>query len=408
MSKQSFLKKALVTSMALLAIPAAVMYTDYAISIQPDVEQSEAPLVLPKVSVMTLETGHYTARIQAFGEVRSADEITLTSQISGRVIWRNPAFVNGERVSQGAVLLKLDPMNYQVAVAAAEQELADAALALKLEKREQRQAQKDWHNSGLKETPGDMVLRKPQLRAAQARYRTAQANLDKARYDLAQTEVKTPFSALISDRRVSIGSYIESGVELAKLSSSEQAEISVSLTDHQWTLWETSGPVQEDGSRPVRLTPAIQSQTDSGFTAFNPEATEAARPMQWEGQVKRTSRFLDPKTRLRELVVTVDHPLEQPEPLLNGRFVSVQLSGKALNNTFRIPAYSLTADSYIWFAKQGRLQRQKVSPLFSAEGFFYIPQGELPDSVTLVRKPMSGYLPGMAVEVVSAEMEGKS
>ncbi len=419
MNKKSFLKTALVTAVAIAAIPGAMMYTDYAISNQPEPEQWEEAVSIPRVTVIPVQAGRHQAKIQAYGEVTAVDEIGLSSNVSGRVIWRSPQFVKGAVVNAGDVLLRIDPVEYQAAVALAEQDVADAELALLQEKRQSAQAEKDWRRAGLKEQASALVLRKPQLQAAKARYRAAAASLKKARHDLALTELKAPFSAVVVSRNVAVGSYVDAGVELSQLRSSEQAEVVLSLSAQEWQLLPENpkGMAVALNRRAQLSLDALPSKTAS-FDASQ-EMTST-----WQGQISRASRLLDNQTRLRELIVSVDQPLQQKTPLLTGSFVDVSIQGRELDNLFAIPVSALTADSYIWFLTEDGLKRQKVTPLFTGKSVtgkgviskkttsqhtktstsqFYIAQGNLPEQLQLVRKPLASYLPGMKVEGVNAE-----
>lgn len=378
MKNKTLMKKILVTGIALVTLPVALVYTDYAISNQPEVEKVPEAVLAPRVTVEPVTAGSYRARIQAFGEVRSVDELSLSSQLNARVIWRNPDFANGMQVKKGDVLLKLDATDFDAAVATAEREIADAKLALQQEKRQSKQAQQDWHRAGLKEAPSDLTLRKPQLAATKARYQAARADLKRARRDLQQTQVKAPFDAVILQRNVSVGAMVSSGVELAKLRSTEAAEVTVALSADQW---------RRLPKRPGDTEVVLQSQDQPSVT--------------WSAKLQRVGAAISAETRLRDVVVRVDQPLQQPQPLLSGSFVSVTIVGQTVENLFAVPASSLGADGYLWYVQGSQLKRHYASPLFSGDDRLYIEQGELPESLQVVRKPLASYLPGMTVTAES-------
>ncbi|WP_315980448.1 hypothetical protein [Aliamphritea spongicola] len=78
----------------------------------------------------------YRSQIQAFGEVQATDQISLKSEVSGKVIWRNPAFVSGGLVEKGTELIHIDPTGYKALLASARQTLAEAKLTLQQEQRQ--------------------------------------------------------------------------------------------------------------------------------------------------------------------------------------------------------------------------------------------------------------------------------
>lgn len=369
----------LLTLLALATIPATLLYTEQAISNIPEPEQKPAEVNIPRVTTMAIQAGSWQSEVQVFGEVQAVDQIDLSSQVAGRVIWRNPAFADGGRVAKGDDLIHIDATDYRAALASVEQALAQAQLELQQEQRQQRQARRDWQRAGLKEKPGALVLREPQLRVAQARFDAAKAALQQARRDLAQTKLAAPFDAVVVKRQVATGSYLDAGTVVATLQSSERAEIRLALSASQWQQL----PAQLKGL-PVML--SSQAQPD----------------VQWHGVVVRLSAAVDAATRLRTLVVAVDKPLDQPTPLLFGTFVSAQLEGEVVNDLFAIPASALTADGQLWYLEAGRLQQAARTPLFSRQGQLYVARGDLPAELQLVRKALSSYLPGMQVRTVSA------
>ncbi len=365
----------LLTTLALAMIPVALTYTDYAISNQAQPEKMPEKIIAPRVTVLPISTGSYNSVIQAFGEVRAVDEISLSSQLTGRVVWRNAKFAVGGRINKGEVLIRIDDTDFQTALANAKQAEAEAALALQQEERQRDQAARDWQRSGIKAKPGALALREPQLKVAQSRYQAAKAAVVQAKRDLALTQLKAPFAAVIVQRNAALGSYVESGTVVATLRASDQAEVALSLSANQW---------QQLPDNPVGLPVVLQSRDQNG--------------VQWQGRVQRLSATIDANTRQRSLIVVVDQPLDQAPPLLFGSFVGTQIQGAQVPDLFALPASALTADGYIWYVSDQTLQRARRAPLFSNAGQIFIPQGELPDRIQLVRKPMSGYLPDMRVQ----------
>lgn len=278
-------QKIAISLLAVASLGGALFYTANAIENQPEAEQFEQAATAPKVSVLELSPGSYSAQIRGFGEVRTTDELSLSSQISGRVIWRNPDFSNGRQVRQGDVLLKLDATDYQAALAQAQQSLADANLALQQEKHQSRQAELDWQRAGLTTKPSALLLRKPQLAAARARYHAANTAVKQAQNNLEHTQLKAPFNAVVAARNVSVGTYLQASSELAKLRASDRAEIRIGLTARQW-----------------QQLPNDLSQASVMLSSQDKQSS-------WQGQAQQLAASIDNTTRLRELIISVDQPL---------------------------------------------------------------------------------------------------
>lgn len=383
MTKKNSRNLWLLTATALFSIPAALLYTSNAISNQPEPERQQAEQVLPRVSVQSLSAGAFQARLQLFGELKAEHRISLTSEVTGRVVWRNPAFSTGNQVSQGEVLIRIDDTGYQARLADARQQLAEARLALQQEQRQKRQARQDWKRAGINEKPDSLTLREPQLDAAQARFNAARAAVSEAEQALARTELKAPFSAVIVERVIAEGSYLSAGDSVATLHSSDSAEIELALTPAQW---------QQLPAQPQ----------DAKVQLFSPQQPD----QRWQATLAELASHIDPTTRLRTLKVQIAQPLQQTPALLTGSFLSVEIEGRSQSDLFALPGSALTADGYLWYVQAGKLQRARRTPVFSHNDTLYVPRGELPARIELVLKPVASYLPGSPVEPALATIAG--
>ena len=145
------------------------------------------------------------------------DEINLSSETSGQVIWRNPKFVVGGRIKEGEELIHIEATKHKTLLANAEQNFAEAALTLQQEERHKRQALKDWKRSGISDKPSPLALREPQLSVAKSRYKAAKAAVAEAKNDPGKTRLKAPFDAVIVQRHIAQGSYLSPATPKSRL-----------------------------------------------------------------------------------------------------------------------------------------------------------------------------------------------
>lgn len=368
----------MITVASLVTVPSAISYTAYAIQNQPEPEKVNRINVAPRVTVIPVVSGDYHSQIEAFGEVSAVDEIDLSSETSGRVIWINPKFTVGGWIKEGEEIIHIEATQYRTQLANAEKNLSEAALTLKQEQQQKRQALQDWRRSGIKEKPSPLALRDPQLKVANSKYTAAKAAVEEAKHNLVKTRLTTPFDSVVLERRVALGSYVSQAAPVAKLQSTHQAEVKLALTAEQWQLLPTN-PID----KPVTLIDSRQPNVN------------------WQGKVQRLDNNIDSITRLRNLIVTVDQPLDQPQPLLFGSFVKASFNGSKVSKLFALPNTALSADGYLWYATDNRLQRSKPHVVFSHSNKLFVSQGELPHKINLVHKPLSTYLTGMKVQAVS-------
>lgn len=373
------IKKISISLLAVLCIPAALIYTDYAISNQPETVSVKEELVLPKVTTQPLESGINTSIIEHYGEVIPAEKLLLLGQVSGQIVWKSANFKVGKRVKKGTLLLRIEDASYQAALATAEKSLADAHLSLLQEQRKYKRAQKNWKRSEIADKPSQLALRIPQLTIAKSQYNAAQRAVKNAEKDLADTKIYAPFDAVITSRNVTTGSYISIGASIGELKSSEAAEIKIALTQSEWQ------------QLPVNLD-ALQ------VNVFSPDTPNHV----WIGRVSELSLVIDQDTRTRQLTIVIDSPLDQKRPLLFGSFLNIHLHGKVHTNSYLISSSSITADGYIWLEKDNQLIRHKAKTLFRDTHRVGIAQETLAKHINLVIKPMAHYTNGMKVIAMEA------
>lgn len=340
----------------------------------------------PDVVVKTVSRGMYTARVEGYGEAKPHFSVALTAQTTGLVLEQWEQFEPGNRVKKGDVLLTLDDSDYLKTLAEAKSDLATAELALLEEEREASQAKTEWKASGLAGEPdSELVLHKPQLVAAKAAVAQAKAALTSAQKDVNRCRIRAPFDAVIIERLTAPGSYLQAGTEVATLYSTDMMEISIPLAAKDWA----NLPVEQTlttSSWPVRLT-----GVESGAT--------------WQGRVLRSQLHLDETSRQRKLLLALDSPFDQAEPLLPGTFVLASLEGKSIANIWELPDTALSQRGEIWYVTEDNtLACFMADSVFTSGNNIYIrvPQ-EFSDGASIVVHPLSSYLSGMVVNPVEED-----
>ena len=173
---------------------------------------------VPEVAVTTVQPAQYKARVVSYGEATPHYALSLTAQVNGQIQTVDKHFESGQRVMKGETLIQLEDSEYLAKVATAENSFASAQLALLEEQRTVAQARAEWRASGLEGEPeSELVLHEPQLKAAKAAVKQAEMALRNAKRDLERTKIIAPFDALIIERSVSPGTYVQPGAAVASL-----------------------------------------------------------------------------------------------------------------------------------------------------------------------------------------------
>lgn len=338
---------------------------------------------LAQVGVYAVQASNYKASVKGYGEVMPMDSLTLVAQVSGRITSLADIFKTGATVGKNTTLAMIDDTNYLAAVSSAQADYEDAVVALEEERLQGVQAQDEWRRSGLEGDPAsDLVLRQPQLKAAQASVEKAKQALETAKRDLQFTHITAPFDALVVSRDISPGSYVQAGETVATLYSLNTAEIAVALSPTQWSQL-----------------PAIHAGEQINWPVT---LTDAATQNQWSATVSRAELHQDTATRQRNAVVTVTSPLTQEVPLTFGSFVSAEIEGRTLEDVWKIPASAVSQKQEVWLVEPDTGLLQKFTPdvLFEQDGFAFITPHNKANRALVVARPLNSYLVNTAVAPV--------
>ena len=256
--------------------------------------------------------------IKGQGAVRPVREIDLVPEVAGKVIYVSPSLLNGGQFKAGETLVKIDPVDYELAVILARARVREAQSTLELLEEESSQARTEWemnHSADpvLAKNPPPLLVKGPQIAAARAQLEAARADLRRALLNLKRTEIVSLFDGRVITAKVGIGQYVKPGQVLAKVYSTEAVEISVPLQKSDIAWFHVPG-----------LTPG----RGLGAKALV-RAKFAGKEMVWEGRVLRSEGKIDEHTRMVNVIVRVDRPYQRRPPLAVGLFVDVDIQGRA-------------------------------------------------------------------------------
>ncbi|ACS81100.1 efflux RND transporter periplasmic adaptor subunit [Maridesulfovibrio salexigens] len=351
----------------LLIVVVAVIGAKALLATKP-VAKKKAPVVsAPLVNVSVLEVNDFKVSTPVMGTVEAAREINLEPQVSGKVISVSDAFIPGGYFEKGAEVLRIDPLDYELAVKQQEAVVTEAEYNLKLESGQQRVAGREWKllkkSSGGTMQEAELALRKPHLQKAQADLASAKAKLKQARIDLARTRVKAPFSCMIVSKSADLGAHLSLNETIASLVG----------TDEFWVI--VSVPVDRLGSIDI-------PSAENGFKGSKARVRMGSgkNAVEREGEVLRLLPSLESKGRMARIIVSVKDPLNlkggEVRPLLLGSYVNVQIDSGVLEKVIAIPRASFRDNNTIWVMNEdGLLDIRTVDPVWRDQNYVYLDTG---------------------------------
>jgi len=292
---------------------------------------NEAPLV----AVVRVEAQTLRINVRSQGVVTPRNEIDWVAEVAGKVIRVHPNFVAGGFFEAGEELLAIDPRDYDQAITAEHANVAAAQRNLIKEESESEQARLEWRALG-EGRPSPLSLHEPQLAEMRAKLKAAEAHLAKARLQRSRCELRAPFAGRVLNRQAGLGQYLQQSDKLARIYSTDAAEVRLPITTEQLAYLDLSLAQRND------------RRTTGPRVVFS--AQIGANEQRWEGRIVRSEGNIDAKTGLLHLVAEVREPYSAKfaQPLLAGLFVNAEIEGRALDNLFALPPTALNASQEAW------------------------------------------------------------
>ncbi len=387
-----FLKIAIQVVLALALVGAGVAGYQYMTKSRPQVVKKKRAAKAPVVRVHTATRGSVPVTVIGEGTVRPLRETTLAAQVAGRVVKVADHFAAGEGCLKDQVILQIDPTDYRLALSLSRAKLKEAETNLFKAKEEAAAAIEEWSRLGNKgKNPPPLVAKKPQLAQAEAALEAARATLRQSELDLKRTEVKVPFEGRIVSKSVDLGQFLARGQAVARISSTEAAEITLYLEDRDLAWIDVPGLTTENGQG--HGSPALVRVLFAG------------QEMEWPAVVVRTEAKLDEKTRLTPVVVRVDRPYSRVPPLMPGLFVRVEIKGRAQESASLLPRATIRQDGNVWLVEDNRIRFKSVRVLRYQDDKALISPG-LPEGTKVVASSLKVVTEGLEVRSVDLENPG--
>jgi len=348
------------------------------------------PVAMVTVEVETLNASPFQVELNSYGEARAATQSMLVSQASGQIVAVAEGFRSGGRVSRGDILVEIDNRDYAAEVKSAEANLIEAERVLVEEKARSKQAALDWKTLGRSDEPNDLVLRKPQLLAAEAKFKAAEANLSKAELALERTQIRAPFDGRILEHKVDLGQYINAGTAVAEIYANQYVEVRLPLCNCDLDFIDLDR-VGKDNSPNVTL-----------YSSLNEDR-------QWNGRLSRVESAIDSKSRQLHVIARIDGSLgeERASDIKIGEYLTANIEGSVIPDAIVIPNQSIYQASFVYIVENDTLQRRNIDIIWQDSERALIASG-LNDGDILVTTPLGQVTSGTRVKIAEPTNNGIS
>lgn len=260
-----------------------------------DIQPRRSAKVL-EVNARIISPQLLTDEIPVIGRLVPDEEVLLSFETSGKIT--DIYFREGSHVKKGTLLAKVNDAQLQAQLARLE---AQIPLAEERVYRQSTLLQRD-------------AVSKEALEIVKTELATLNADIDKIKAQIEQTELRAPFDGVIGLRQVSVGSYASPSTVIAKLTSVTPIKVEFSVPERY------AGEVKEGTN--------LLFTVDGKLNAFS-------------AQVYATEASLDPETHT--LLVRALYPNEERE-LLSGQYAGIRLKQKEVADAIVIPSEAIVPE----------------------------------------------------------------
>ncbi|MEX0646455.1 MAG: efflux RND transporter periplasmic adaptor subunit [Balneolaceae bacterium] len=264
--------------------------------------------------------------IESQGVVEASREVTIRPRISGFI--KESRLEDGNRISEGETILAFDDSEWRFQLQQAENDFESAQAAFNIESR-QRQS-RDGNNGG--ENDDRMVRISTGLAEAELA-------LERAKLDMSYTQITAPVSGQLSvPERISIGTYISSGTELAKLVDDRTVLVRLDVLESEINILEAGMAVD--------LTSPSGMKKEGFVKAISPLVNSESKTGQVLVEVDNADRHLKPGMTVEGSIEVETHSgvARVPRSAIldrdGGRTLVFKLNGETVEWVYVEPEYA--------------------------------------------------------------------
>ena len=340
----------------------------------------------PMVEVITAAPSEHQLRVRTQGTIGAKTQVELSAQVAGRVLEVSENFADGGFFNAGDILVKIEPDDYEFALARTEAALAQAEQRLAEERGRSRQAQREWRELGSAEA-NDLFLRKPQLRAAELAVTAAEADVAASKLALERTVIRAPFDGRVLQKRADVGQFIGNGTPLAQVYAIEALELRLPVSDAQLALLPDS-----------LLTSAGGLVGSSAAVTVN----IGDRVWNFSAPIVRSEAEIDRRSRVANLIAEFSGTPEVGEgrpALTPGVFARAEILGRPVPGVIELSNTALSPDGHILVVnEQSILERKDVAVVNREKDRVWI--SGISEGEIVVAELNNTLFPGLRVQVM--------
>jgi RND family efflux transporter MFP subunit len=346
----------------------------------------QAPQARPKiVNIDIVQLEEIPSSIEAFGRLKTAQPVTLYSEVSGILQEGAVNFQPAQSFRKNDLLLKIDDRQAILDLNSAKSDLltalANVLPEIKVDFPEEYEL---WQTYFDKIRFDDSLAKLPDAANQKIKLYLSRFNVYKLYFQVRNLEILlnkhyfyAPFSGSIISADLRVGSTARPGTRLGEIINLDnlEVEVPVAVDEIQWI----------DRKIPITFT-----------------SSEMAG--EWSGRIKRIGKNIDESTQTVPVFMTLNK--NGTELLYNGIFLRAEIPGATVKSAFQIPRRALYNEKYVYLIKDGKLEYREIN-IARIQTNTAILNGGIQNGDSLVTDVLQGVASGMpaqAIEVGKGEL----
>lgn len=313
-----------------------------------------APLAVVGVKVAPVP---FKEVIVANGTLRADEAVELQTEVNGKVAAIN--FAEGQQVSAGDVLVKIDDSSLQ------------ASLRRALARRDLAQVRE----TRLARLVAEGGVSKLEYDESRGELAVLETEIDIIRAEIRKTSIRAPFDGVVGLRFVSVGAYVAPATRIATLQNLSKLKVDFSI--------------------PERYAPFVKPGAAIKFTAAGTATT-------YVGEVTAIEPRIEVSTRTILLRALCSNP---DGSLIPGLFARIEFSVNQSEKAILVPAIVVVSgldERFVFVARDGKATRVKVKIGARTDTEVQILQGLAPGDI-LITSGVQQLRSGLPVKLTEAK-----
>lgn len=301
------------------------------------VEQAETEW---PVRVATVRYQDLRPTLRLYGEIVAGRESELRALTPGPIVEVGDNFREGAAVREGELLLRVDPFNYEIALAERRAAAVEAEAQLRLKQQNMQRIGSLFSEGNVSAQQRDTAALEVDM--ARAALERSQAGARRAERELADTRLTAPYDGVLVDVSANLGRQLSTTDRVARIVDPGSLEVGFPLSNEQY------GRLMSEGSLTGR-------QARIFWQVGEAELAYAARIERLGGEITAASGGIRVFGEL--LDTSMDTPLRP------GAFVRIELEDRLYPQVARMPETALYGENRVFVVRDGRLRTRQVELL---------------------------------------------